>query len=253
VIRRFVREHEDPPDYLRRMLGEVPRLGELFPLLRTDTNFTVKQLWEPIKPTWTEVEKNSRSRSSAVHVLQKGPRSGLRLPEKDCDACRSIEQRFRKPEQVLPFQGAPAEQAEEVAHAVAAVFNSDRSPANVGAVPATGSSTTGLWEDEETATIEPAETTVSAPSDTGGTEEPGRAHNEVPQQLFEAVAISDYNADAVVDGYATLRKGDKVKVFYEGSSGEELGWFYGHSVAGQKLGWFPNNAIDGLNRLGMPP
>merc|ERR1740123_2782297 len=107
AIRRFVREHEEPDDYLGQKVRQGSRLCELFPLLRTDTNFTVKQLWEPTRASWQEVEKNSRARSSAVHVLQKCQRSNFRLPEKDCDACRPVEERFRKPEQVLTFRGAP--------------------------------------------------------------------------------------------------------------------------------------------------
>jgi len=71
--------------------------------------------------------------------------------------------------------------------------------------------------------------------------------------LFEAVAIRDYVAGAGVDGYATLRKGNTVVVFYEGSSGEELGWFYGYSAVEKKPGWFPRDAIERLNGVGMPP
>jgi hypothetical protein len=107
-----------------------------------------------------------------------------------------------------------------------------------------------LWDDEVAATVAPSAATVSGPSDTGGTEGPGQAQNEVPRKLFEAVALVDYNTDAGIDGYATLRKGDKVLVFYEGTSDEECGWFYGYSPGEGKGGWFPGDAIE---RLGTPP
>lgn len=94
AINRLVRLHEEPDHYLRRVVA-YPRLCELYPLITTDKNFSVRQLGEPIRPLPAEVERNRRSRSSAVHVLQKVSRE---YPlQQNVPVMRSFIERFQEP------------------------------------------------------------------------------------------------------------------------------------------------------------
>lgn len=118
AVTRFVREHEEPFPCFdgtcgRPLLGDPPasafsqeRLCELFPLLRSDATFAVNQALEPLRVSREEVEKNRRSRSSTLHVLQKEPRRFRVAPEVAAGArIRSEAERFREPDELPPFAG----------------------------------------------------------------------------------------------------------------------------------------------------
>merc|ERR1711959_564228 len=57
VIRRFLRDHEEPSD---RALSSLPRdrLVELFPLLATDKTYAVRRACRPIVPSISEIATN---------------------------------------------------------------------------------------------------------------------------------------------------------------------------------------------------
>lgn len=101
AVRRFVREREDPDQYLESILSEE-RLCELYPLLLTQKGFSVEQMGRPIKSSFEEVERNWRSRSSAVHVLRKTPRRSPFLSAQ----VRPAEARFKEPTLQPAFVGA---------------------------------------------------------------------------------------------------------------------------------------------------
>lgn len=77
AVTRFVREYEAPSPYVEslRLNGSVSALSlcELYPLLTTAADYRVEQLCEPIRPSTDEITRQSRWRSSAVHVLRKEP------------------------------------------------------------------------------------------------------------------------------------------------------------------------------------
>lgn len=104
AIRRHVREHEIPDDYLRNHLSD-DRLCELFPLVATDKDFVVQQVTVQ-KVTDAEIERNFRSRSSAIHVLQKNRRDFPVL--KLSGPLRPISERLKEPE-YPPFAGGPVD------------------------------------------------------------------------------------------------------------------------------------------------
>lgn len=93
VVKRFLREHEEPHPSLERAVSSV-RLQELYPLLKTSKTFAVRQVCPALVPTAAEVAVNRRSRSSMVHVLER--RERVAFPPKDAVA-RPLELLFSQP------------------------------------------------------------------------------------------------------------------------------------------------------------
>jgi len=110
VLTRFVREHEEPEDFMLNMF-EPSKLCELYPLLlASDKGFSLRQE-AVIKPSRQEVEENNRSRSSAVHVIRKQARRTRCHSE--AGPQRSMQERLQRPSSHLltSFRGdadAPA-------------------------------------------------------------------------------------------------------------------------------------------------
>jgi len=203
AVRKFVRENEDPDSYLGSILS-TERLCELFPLLLTEKNFSVEQIYSPLKSSWEEVQRNWRSRSSAVHVLQKRPRTSRVLRA----TVRPMQERMKEPRVQPTFVGG-AERA-----------IADLRPLQPAVAPS----------------AEPApEPAAAVPKEEGG-------------QLVEirGRVLADYPLGGPVEGYLSLRRGDIITIYYEGTSGEEVGWSYGVAEAAGEHGWFPSNFIDRL-------
>merc|ERR1712061_853661 len=82
AVRRFIREHEEPCPALDEAVSHE-RLMELYPLLASDADFSVQRVGGPKKPDPEELQRNPRSRTALLHVLEKVPRrkqrGGLKL------------------------------------------------------------------------------------------------------------------------------------------------------------------------------
>lgn len=77
VVQRFLRMHEDLPDrgcFSHRDV-DAERLMQLFPLLRTSESAALRRVCDPIYTSHAEIARNRRSRSAALQVLEKVPRS----------------------------------------------------------------------------------------------------------------------------------------------------------------------------------
>merc|ERR1712094_148649 len=77
VVQRLLRSFEDVPQRgpLSQHCGtglEKQRLVELYPLLAApDENFALRRIFEPVRTSAGEIERNRRSRSAAVQVFEK--------------------------------------------------------------------------------------------------------------------------------------------------------------------------------------
>jgi len=100
VVNAFVREREDPPPGLARSVSPS-RLCELYPLVATGLDFSVRRLRTQEQPSNLEYLNNPRSRSSRIMVLQKAPRWSRRVHA----APRAEQERFRVPP-APPLRGA---------------------------------------------------------------------------------------------------------------------------------------------------
>jgi len=118
-VTKFVREHEEPDQFLANRLDNA-RLCELFPLLLTDKSYAVKQLCEPIRPSAEEIARNTRSRSSAVHVLMKVQRKGA--PCQLNSEVRLLSERFVQPSFRPQFVGACEVSNEDIAQTIASAL-----------------------------------------------------------------------------------------------------------------------------------
>lgn len=72
AMRRFIREHELPGAPLDALLPQE-RLVELYPVLKSGKNYSVRQVVQPVKPSAEELARNQRSKS-LMFVLEKVPR-----------------------------------------------------------------------------------------------------------------------------------------------------------------------------------
>lgn len=94
VVKRFLREHELPIPTLERVL-KFQRLAELYPVLNNSDGFAMRQTCPTLVPTAAEVERNRRSRSAMVHVLE---RVKLICPERgEVSASLPLENYFCRP------------------------------------------------------------------------------------------------------------------------------------------------------------
>jgi len=103
TLTRFAAAHEEPDPEL---VEGWPRhkVLELYPLLKTDTQYCVKVVCLPIAPTEEEVSYNNRARSARTHVLEKRRRR-IRW---NVPADYRKKPLFRQPTRVPVFGGAVA-------------------------------------------------------------------------------------------------------------------------------------------------
>jgi len=79
VVRRFLREHEEPSNRAKAALTQE-RIAELYPLLASSKSFAVRRVTQAIAPSRQDIAQNQRAKSS-LHVLEKVPfQDGQRDP-----------------------------------------------------------------------------------------------------------------------------------------------------------------------------
>jgi len=227
-IRKFVRDHEEPDNFLKGELSRE-RLCELYPLLRTDKDFAVKQIKEPIRATREEIERNNRSRSSAVHVLLKAKRN--------CEYCTNVSvretgERFREPHLKPSFVGARD--------------NSNPLGTRENCIPV--SSSLGHVGSEQNAWATTSSSSSSHPGQGEASRTAATSTSSGCSNTRRAILVKDDYSNTIVQGYLTLKQGDVVEIQYEGDSGnpEEAGWLYGIVVNAEhakRQGWFPATVI----------
>eukprot|EP00928_Gymnodinium_smaydae_P055737 TRINITY_DN39223_c0_g1_i1.p1 TRINITY_DN39223_c0_g1~~TRINITY_DN39223_c0_g1_i1.p1 ORF type:complete len:1005 (-),score=73.26 TRINITY_DN39223_c0_g1_i1:133-3147(-) len=90
VIRRFVRNNQLPGSGL---WDDLPpsRLQELYPLTRTSKGYNVQRVLRPLKASSDELNRNVRSRSSTLHVLEKA------LDMTKVQSCSAVEAQLSGP------------------------------------------------------------------------------------------------------------------------------------------------------------
>jgi len=91
VIRQFVMEHEEPRPGTAKLSAK--RRRELYPLVGTDLDYTVRLLSKPMRPSNAEVGKNTRARSGALYIMEKAPRTGRQVKAKP----RQVAKRLKEP------------------------------------------------------------------------------------------------------------------------------------------------------------
>jgi 16S rRNA (cytosine1402-N4)-methyltransferase len=77
VLRRFIRDHEEPGDHAKSLLANET-LIKLYPLLSSRKDFIVRRVIQPLCPSAEELAQNPRAKSS-LHVLEKMPRTSAAL------------------------------------------------------------------------------------------------------------------------------------------------------------------------------
>jgi len=243
MIRRFVREHEEPEPYMRGNVGEA-RLCELYPLLATDKDFVVRVMAEPIKPSLQELERNPRARSSAVHVLQKDRRHWPHLRGGAAEV-RGLGLRLRRPADRPTFAGADGK--------VAAATPGAHGPVDCGIFEGVDmpSLPDGCLTDPLASHTSASAASASMPargstdSSDSGTRSPSAADVHAAASLLTKGltvhrVVDDFESRiAGGEGYLSLKAGESVYVYYEGKEGDEVGWHYGCNAA-KKFGWFPS-------------
>jgi len=94
IVRKFKLEHEEPDERSAMRRCAAQRLRELYPLLGTDLNYSVRLLGNPIKASPVEISMNQCARSGNLYVLESVQRRARRLRAKP----RLPRSRFRQPE-----------------------------------------------------------------------------------------------------------------------------------------------------------
>jgi len=94
VLKQWQCEFEDPSPEIQRKLSRQ-RLGELYPLTRTDLNYSVRLIGKILKASTWEIDLNPRSRSGKNWVFEKAPRLSPKVSEEP----RAAELRFKEPYQ----------------------------------------------------------------------------------------------------------------------------------------------------------
>lgn len=103
TVREFLRDHEEPDERLAKVLSPA-RLGELYPLVASDLDYSVSLLSYPLRPRGVEVSSNVRSQTSKLMLLKKTERSCPQIREA---GQRDTSEQFRRP-RPPPFLGAVA-------------------------------------------------------------------------------------------------------------------------------------------------
>jgi len=268
AIRRFVREHEEPDTYFLRNLS-THRSCELFPLLATGKNFTVRQVGQPIKASPQEISSNYRARSAAVHILQKERR------ERPClnlvAPPREFADRFREPTNRPLFVGDPSSDA-GLTQATLTAWTQQQLPpsaaneasdAQVGdpapsTIPLSLANISNMPDQGPANLCSPD--VSHQPNDLEESVGADRPHGAVTfeqiglEELFRPpcvqrmrvhVAFGEVNSEgarADGTGYLALLRGDVVHVEYKGQEEDELGWSFGFVVEGER-GWFPTGCL----------
>jgi len=99
VIRRFLLEHEDPDPEIVARIKSKRRLVELYPLVGTDLDYSVKLLGgKPIRASNAEISRNRRARSSSLFILEKAPRLSKQVKARP----RLLRNRFKEPKVGTP-------------------------------------------------------------------------------------------------------------------------------------------------------
>jgi 16S rRNA (cytosine1402-N4)-methyltransferase len=246
AITKFVREHEEPDQFLAS-LDDHARLCELFPLLATDKEFSVKQLCEPIRPSLSEIDRNTRSRSSAVHVLMKQVRS-TRYPRAVVTTVRPMSERFVEPGRPH-FVGAekPASvNIESTHHRSELRQHVDNVSLSFGSLSLSQESSGTPAPHSEGYRERP----IAQPVESSG---PG-PKQDCASEAFEAAcrakvlwmgrAHTAFHMDSIekglreVDGELAFKAGEHVAVLHEGKTLEEKGWFFGRLLDIPAAGWF---------------
>lgn len=261
AIRRFVRENEEP-DYWARELFKFDEaaLCELYPLLTTDKDSCIVQHGPPKRPTQSEIEENSRSRSSQTFFLEKKHRQYRVREELKSAPLRPIDERFKKPEPPKfaggsrghgfgrqPCAARNFAEADEVDQRIAAASNR----ADTATEPSCATAASSAQRRE----VSPAPSHSSDRTDPGDLvppqpqpfltntapehdAQPASGLNAALGSAFTTHGIPNYQSGdykclrVVLDyqgspGYLTLQKGQIVVLEYEGRDAAELGWCYG--------------------------
>lgn len=213
AVRKMTREHEEPDE---AMLQRLPpeRLCELFPLMRTDKDYAVRQAREPIRPSQGEVYRNPRSRSSMLHVIKKVPRCAPMMIHAAAGV-RAKHERFVKPVMPPLVPGVPS--------ARSSGLSSWRDWEREGAARRGRLADIGSFA-KATSHILPHEgwgDTISTSAGSSGDTLP----HESLTILYTVVVLHNIQGDA--EGYLTLKKGDLLRILYHGSEGDEVDWLYG--------------------------
>jgi len=96
----FVLAHEDPTLDESASNLRARRLSELYPLVHTDLEYSVKLLCKPIRPSLSEIARNARARSGSLFVMEKSSRQAKRVKTRP----RLQKNRFVQPP-LPPFVG----------------------------------------------------------------------------------------------------------------------------------------------------
>jgi len=94
VVNKWIRQHEDAPWEVLQETSPA-RLCELYPLVATDLDYSVRRLVLRSRPRDSEVLANRRSRSSSLMVLVKAAREARRIT---ADPPRTAAERFQRPD-----------------------------------------------------------------------------------------------------------------------------------------------------------
>jgi len=210
AIRRFVREHEEPHAKVLELIKDMTRLCEMYPLLTSTNDYSVRQIGEPIKPSLAEVQLNWRSRSSALHVLLREPRTSPRLLELR-DLVRDVRERMREPGCQPAFCGAAVGEAPRLL--------ADNSEAMDGAqLPVAEEFPPDVEEAQEI------------------------------EDFRRVRAIESFSlGSSTAGGYLNIPKDALVYLTYEGTEGDEFDWCFGClSGSPEDFGWFPKSCVADL-------
>jgi len=253
ALRRFVREHEEPDEYLLQQVSQS-RLSELFPLITSDKKYAVAQLLPPIRPSWAEVEHNRRSRSSTAHVLSKVSRQ-MQIPRHGDITIRPLSQRLLEPQCMPSFAGGASQTA------VASVLSEppvtlttpcrteNQHASRIASGQAVDEHAPGQMSaacSKEVHHFEDFRNNVQIMSSSRAVDE--QASGRISALRSEAAcAMEDFPPDVPLgirsrDGYLVLKRGDFVHVVYKGSQSDELGWYYGY-LDDDLYGWFPSSTV----------
>jgi len=108
-VNEFVINHQEPDEETLARIKSKRRLRELYPLLGSDLDYTVRLLGAPVKASGYEVNRNRRARSGSIFVMEKGPRHIKRIKAKP----RLERSRFKQPPPRVIIGASPEDSSED--------------------------------------------------------------------------------------------------------------------------------------------
>jgi len=251
-IRWFCREHEEPPPIFQDELSSE-RLAELFPLLTTNKDFCVRSVFDPVRASWAEVERNWRARSSMTHVLMKCYRQfRMAIPTSP----RPMSQQMQAPCKQPQFQGADHAKAEGVAATTrqkAAEALRSATNRHLPANPQSPAPEPPKHIDRPTRQVvveqpppppppcqppPPATPPPSSGSSAGNDTSTQKLRSDV-KSIREVMVVREDPGNPT-GGFLRLCRHDIIDVLYDGNfdDEEEVGWSYGRSQHDGSHGWY---------------